>query len=377
MKHTKKLLSAVLVLSLLLTSGFLAFATHTQISNVEATRIVNIPSKKFGETSCSCIGGLGVYSNAMYTIKVSNDNTKAKLYYFEDYTNVTNAGRKIFNLTGVGHANGMTVDTNYLYITTWTSGNENNIMRIQLSKLRGWTDGTTITPSTTGVKIFDPIIKDLVNSTSTNTVYKDYPYMIGSITRHYADGRFIIRAEVPGHNDDDYAFTRASVKTINNVEQFVVSHDEDNIFFIKNVIDDSVTDQDIFYSEDNGFFLPKSHYGGNGARNRILWANIKGGYNDTTKTINGKTYRAYTPTEIVFDRHNDKGWDITRFNVYEVESCAMTPNNELYISINVIYNSAYLVKYDEVNNPDTTGDSPAADRIIKLTHDNGQNFTLS
>lgn len=79
----------------------------------------------------------------------------------------------------------------------------------------------------------------------------------------------------------------------------------------------------------------------------------------------------------MFDRTDDKGLGITRFSVYEVESCAMIPNDELYISINVIYDSAYLIKYDEVNNPDEEGDTPAADRIIKLTHDNGQNFTLS
>lgn len=60
MKNTKKLLSVILVLTLLLTSGIIAFAAHTKITVVEATRIVNIPTKKNGEIRCTCIGGLGV-----------------------------------------------------------------------------------------------------------------------------------------------------------------------------------------------------------------------------------------------------------------------------------------------------------------------------
>lgn len=136
---------------------------------------------------------------------------------------------------------------------------DNNIMRIKLSELTNWDDGDTITPSTTGVKIFDPVIKDFEKSTSEKTVYKDYPYKIGSITRHYDDARFIIRAEVTGYSGDDYAFTRAEIKKDkydNNKEKFIVSSNEDHIFFVRNVLEKSVKDQDIFYSEDNGFFMP-------------------------------------------------------------------------------------------------------------------------
>lgn len=383
MKNTKKLLSVILVLCLLLTSGIIAFAEldlEPDYENVKATRLVNVPDNTYDNKTCTAIGGIGVKNGVnnkeeMYTVKVySSNDSVATFYYYPDKEDLTECN--IFKLYNAGHANGITVDANNVYIAARkysnVNGDINKIIQIPRSYIRGLTDGATMTEAinnSQGYKILYPKIANPDPNTSATTPYIDYTYAIGSITRHYDDGRFIIRAEIPGKssNDHDYAFTRASIKTINGKEEFVVSDNEDHIFFIKNVINYNYGNQDICYSETNGFFLPKSHYE-DAARNVILWANIKGGNNDTTKTVGTKVYRCYTPKVILFDRTGDQVNGERRFSKYEVESCAVDSDKELILSVNVEYRQDYV---DEIG-----GTTPAKDRIIQLNRGTNGKFTL-
>lgn len=380
-KYLKKALICTLAIIMFIPSACLtsmaAFKVET-ISELKTTKIASISDYPFENVNYYAMGGFGIgkLKNSMFVLKGSSNEQMAAFYYFPEIDEPDRYG--VYRLRYAGHANGMAVTDKYIYVTGWVSNADNKgvgnqehnvnnnwiikVPRKTIAAMGLTKTGAKIpkddydTEEEEGFSVMHPKVKT-VNSDGSVT-YSPYTRTITAITKYKSNTSFIIRYKL---TTDYYGFTKAKIETYNGKEYFVVSESLNDIFVVKNTMSlKSAVLQDIFYSEENGFFIP-AWYGGadnknnsyyNPAKNIILWANIDGN-SYTNVTIGKKVYKAYTPAKISLNMGSS-------YSLFEIESLAFDLNNDLLFSSNV-----------------KVGSNPETDSIYKLTRKDGLKFTIS
>ncbi len=362
-KKLTKALVWVMLFALLLTGQTIqSFATN--YATDEPTRLTTIENEDLPSGStCTNLSGMA-YSDSyhrLYTAKVYDKDGESDGYFYY-YPSVNDMDTyKMFLIKFVGHANGMTVDNSYVYITAASETSDslsphkktkNHIIRISRSYIHNLTDGSTINLGSTNsnYKVFEP------KYWSGNTLTK-YTKKIGNITKYNSDGTFIVNLPW-GDLHDGFAFTTAQIETVNGQEQFIINRTDNDIFVVhNNMATDKVTNPDIEYSPDCGLFIPRwygytwededgniqydpDHY--NPCKSVILWANIiNGSY--TLETIGSRQgIRVYTPDKINVNVSGYMDGNTPKYSFFELEAVAIyhyTKNNtekaDLIFSANV------------------------------------------
>lgn len=333
MKKTLKQATAVILALLIITCQlFLAIATATLDISTATTRIASVPT---GTTNCGAMEGLCVTAsgsnNRLFVVKVNESLDRVMLYMYKDYTTMSNSsddsyGR--FTLDGfAGHANGLAVDDDYIYITCWyrTNGaNNTKIARISRSKLwsmyRATTeiDKGTITSSTEGCTILSSFYS---NGTA-------YDKTINAIT-YYKDGKFIINYEANASERYYTSTNKVLYYTTAQVQngKFVVSTSSSDVFCVDTGFTHSVG-QDIGYGASNGFFIAQwlgdTTNNVDMTKNKIIWIKLN--------SLSGNN-RVYTATNSKY-RHINVNKSTNIFTQYEIESVSVGSDKCLYANVN-------------------------------------------
>lgn len=345
-----KALVWVMLFALLLTGQTIqSFATN--YATLEPIRLVTINNENLPSGStCTNLSGMA-YSdsyNRLYTAKVYDQDGESDgyFYYYPNANNMSNYKKFLINF--VGHANGMTVDSSYVYITASSQADDpnaptddyhNHIIRISRSYIHNLANGSTITSS--NYTRFEPQYWS-----GGNLV--EYEKQIGNITRYNTDGTFIVNLPWGSLSDEDgFAFTTAQIETVNGQEKFVINRTNNDIFVVRNnMATGQVTKPDIEYSPDCGLFIPRwygytwkdangvTHYGDNynPCKSVILWANIiNGSY--TLETIGSRQgIRVYTPDKINVNVSNYMVGNTPKYTFFELESVAIIHYTENSVS---------------------------------------------
>lgn len=295
--------------------------------NASTTRIASL-KLGYGGTQGLSVTSSGA-NNRLFVVRVSDTNTNATLYMYKDYTtmsNNNNAGQfGTFNLPNlVGHANGMAIDNNYIYILR--GNNENfipEVVRIKRSHL--WdmyndTDAVNKGTLTINPGKVDILTAEYSDGTQFNAdvVDADDADEIHAIT-YYQDGEFIVKTTRTGNSILN--FTTAKVVG----DKLVVSKDASDKFQV--VFDVTGTrGQDIGYDPDCGLFIVISEKGA--PYNKILWINLND--NNRVYTQGSSDYRIINV---------NKSPDI--FKTYELESVSIGSDNHMYASVNTVVAGEY------------------------------------
>ena len=394
MKKKVRILTA-LVLIMIMTFGMnLEAAAVTDPINTIVERRADLPNiEDDSGINCTGVQAMAVSrssKNCLYSIKINKNNANAVLYYFPDISEWDT--KVVFTIEGVGHANGMTVDTDYIYICGNIPDEDNNeIIRISRDYITRKANEVKKSKQTTiakeviserladeEYKIMQPMI---AKSNSNGTTYEPYNSEFSTITRAESTGKFIIGKSISEVTDDNCynGFTRAEIIGDN----FVVSNDPDDIFLVENnIVYKNAAKQDIYYLQGYGLFIGRwmrnyddnisaeENAKRNPGRSVILRADID---SNDCDTHNG--YRCYIPDRIRVYMDTYKELDVNKYHIFEIESMGITAKGNLIAAFNVTYSEeykkAYKAKYG--NEVDTT----TADGIYKITRADGKTFKLS
>ena len=329
-KQFSIMLSLLILSSIVFTMNTSVLAAVLPDIATTTTHVTNIVNHTYGGESCSNVGGLSVTSSGsnkrMYSLKASNEQNEAVLYFYANYDNITsnNYGRiRLSNL--VGHANGMTIDDNYIYITAWNStgndpGAKDDIVRISRTTI--WNlynnkddiDKGTLNQNSAGVTVFHAVDSD----------NNDWDKRIYGITKYQGNGNFIINDGVATTENGVQVLKFTTASITNN--KFVVSTDPADVFSVNTGLS-GTTGQDFEYSPSCGLMIPRWHDGDNSTKmnNTIVWIKLN--------SLSGNN-RVYTESNSNF-RHIIVNGDSTKFSKYEIESISFDNDNELYASVNL------------------------------------------
>lgn len=339
------LTSLITFISILFGMNSTVLAETLSVINTTITRMATIPNVKVGGVNCTNIGGLSVASNdsnkRLYVVKSNENEVESVLYFYANYDNISdnmdnsnNSNYGICKIRGlIGHANAMTLDDNYIYITCWKQIKKddtteeiakkekvkNKILRISRNEIwsmyknrNGTNMGTIDSNNMHNSVIFT------AKKLDSNGGYEDYTLAIRSITKYKNNGEFIIGRGV--HNGC-WCFTTA--KIVGN--RFVVSTTTEDIFKVE--IDKSDwTNQDIGYSPSNGLFLPCWDKNGSKVENIIYWVKLNSlsGENRVYKNDGSCKYRKISVKKV---NNTIEKW--------EVESISFDNDNDMIVSANV------------------------------------------
>ena len=326
---------------------------------------------------CTGVQAMGVSNNGdscLYAIKVDETDSSAVLYYFPSTTNWN--VKYTYTVAGLGHANGMTVSGDYIYIPTKDAQDKKKVARISTNDIENATSNTKFSVANGNIEFFD--VKRVSNGS-----YVDYSYAFSTITQYKEEGTFLIgRRIVTGTYEDHYnGFTTAEIID----DMFVVSTDPNDMFLVENNIEkkDS-TKQDICYKEGYGLFIGRWNGGGSNTvdgysptKNVILWADIDSN-NPGQYTFNGTAYRCYTPDKIRVNMNDYTENGVTVYDKFEIESIGITKSGNMVATFNVSYTETY---YNNFNNEKTNGissrlDGDAVYKISKYVNGVKSQFTL-
>ena len=359
-----------ILLALILATSFItpAFASSV-ISDVDHEWLFDVPDQPYTSNNCTNISGIGIgkTQNSLFVVKShdTDNHTDAAFFYYPDMNYPSTC--RIYRLKYAGHANGMAVDNNYIYITASSNAQNPNyphpntyncIIRISRSLIASLSNGATINYS--DYTTFEPVKE-------VSGTYSTYGKNISMITKYNTNGKFIINFDELS-TSTRFAFTTAEIKTVGGQEKFVISTNHNDIFFVENNLSGSGTSKvDICYSPNCGLFIPK-WYGKMAAsktnrnKNVILWVNnVNGSYTNVSTTYG--SCNCYTPRKInhvVTDVDGD--YTLTKF---EMESVAFDQNDEFIFSANIQYTKTSQIGLDDADTYDDDG-------IFRLYH-NGTN----
>lgn len=377
------------------------------ITNVKTTEIVKIPSKTYNGVDYTGVGGVSTDlesgKTSLFVCKKGDDEQYAALYY---YPNITDTSARdtyyVYRLPKAGHANGMTITDEYIYVTGWTHGEDNIgvgqqegntynnwILEIAISTIKGLDDNRNgdIIPES-AVKIFKPVYHK-PNPTATSK-FNYYKKTIASITQYIDDDTFIIgRPTVIETTDNEtqkkntyfeYRIAKIETDPDDGKRRFVVSTDYNGRFLVKNnmYIDEQTgsvydpTGQDICYSPDAGFLIAK-WFGnlGSKCKNIILRVDLSE-LHSGIETIDEDDYKYYVPDQIVVDHTETRGRGELKYTKFEIESISISPRNKrMLIACNVEYTEEFRTAYETAENKSLGGD-----RVFKLTYTDGSNILL-
>ncbi|MGN1442969.1 MAG: hypothetical protein ACI4XE_03880, partial [Acutalibacteraceae bacterium] len=344
-RMTKKILSLIAVVLAVCALGTSVYAAVVVYSDVETTWLDFLDPQTVNNIPYDAVGGIatGKTRNSMFVLLSERNNgghpaTEQRALFY-DYPNINNlSNRHYYTLPYAGHANGMTIDDNNIYVCGWTmygegTGNQANnthnnwiimIPRTMFTALRQGNNGATMpkddrtTEAVEGYSILYPKVKHIASDGTVT--YTDYTGVITCITLHGSNGHFIINYSGVA-SGNDFCFTTAKIETVNGKKYFVVSDNINDIFFVQNnaAYQNSMS-QDICYAPGHGFFIPRWYSTYNSTKNIIFWADIDGA--SSTKTVNNVNYRYYIPDKINVDKTNSTftnsdGEKKKKFKVFE------------------------------------------------------------
>ena len=372
-------------------------ASTTRIESLEVPNIPNI----YGSADCRGTQSISATSlgsdKTLFVIRVeskseddenrennTNEDDLAMLYIYEDYSTMSNKASDKYgtillrNL--VGHANGMAIDDEYIYITCWDNDdddgnyNERKIVRINIDALWAVYNADDVedsifkgqlTADSDGVTILPVMIKN------ENNVLETFLEKIVGIT-YFRNGKFFINLEATSDGDTHYLnFTKAEISdngTPNNDEDdyLIVSDSETDKF--KVVFNDAPNTfgQDIGYDPDCGLFIVRSY------KEKIIYVDADGKekvkFVPTTENViiwirldslSGEN-RVYINDNSSYRIINvNKSSNI--FKYYELESVSIGSDNFMYACVNVLLSDSSYKDYKR-------------DPIIKITRPDGSKF---
>ena len=356
MKKTLKRLTAIVLVALMIIGQiFLAIAASVDIT-AATKRIGSVssanenseltPGISWAGMQGMCVTATGS-NNRLFAVNIRESENKVKLYMYKDYTSMTNSDDDdygTFLLNGIaGHANGLAVDDNYIYITCWskkTSENGNKILRISRSKLWSMYKATSDTYK-------GEIEVDGTGCTILSSYYSDgniYNGVIYSIT-YYKNGKFIINYDVKSsekYTKDDHP-TKIIYYTTAEVQngRFVINNSPSEIF----CVDTEVVNpkgQDIGYGASNGFFivlwLGNDTTNVDMTKNTIVWVKLN--------SLSGIERFYSSSNEKAKYRHINVNKSESIFKKYEMESVSIGSDNCLYANVNTGIKTGYE-KYED------------------------------
>ena len=339
MKRTlKQIIAIALVVFIIGSQVFMSIAATLDIK-ATTKRIGSIPVNNESDDMVGmqgmCVTAVGS-NNRLFVARIDESKNIVKLYMYKDYTTMSNSsndGYGVFTLEGLGgHANGMAVDDNYIYITSWNKSkdtNKNKILQISRRKLWSMYKATNETEKGT-IKAGDDGYTILSSYYSNGSVYEDLIY---SIT-YYKDGKFIINY----YPKNSELFYTSSTKTIYYTTaevqngKFVVSNSPSDVFCVDTGTI-KPTGQDIGYGAKSGFFIVLWL---GGAKNKIVWIRLN--------SLSGNN-RAYTATNSKY-RHINLNMSEKVFSQYELESVSIGSDYSLYGNVNTTLAKNADPKYD-------------------------------
>ena len=375
MKKNLRILVAIMLIMVTTFGMNLEASAITLTYEGKITRRADLPDVIIDGFDCRAVNAMGVSrkANCLFTIKISSNEERAILYYFHD---ITKWDEYIWmELEGVGHANGMTVDTNHIYICT--SSNEttttpnNKVVRIFRDDIEMASEGDVFS-------VAEGNMYEMNVVTISNDQYIPYTDKFSTIARDNDTGTFIIGKSITNVTDSkEYnGFTRAEVDGAN----FVVSSDTSDMFLVENNIDyKNAAKQDICYVSGSGLFIGRwyRNYSNtasdnaqrNPTENYILWADIEG-----NPDYQYMGYDCYTPDKIAVDvtGYIDEEFNVVKYSFFEIESLGITAKRNLIATFNVDYTTAYENAYEA-----KYGSAPIKDGIYKITKTDGSKFILS
>ena len=343
MKKTLKRLTAIMLVALMIIGQiFLAIAASVDIT-AATERIASVPSDPANWLGMEgmCVTATGS-NNRLFAVNINKSDSKAMLYMYKDYISMPDIEDDeygTFLLDGIaGHANGLAVDDNYIYITCWYKEDEvnfdgNKILRISRSKLWSMYKATSDTYK-------GEIKVDNTSCTILSSYYSDgniYNGVIYSIT-YYKNGKFIINYDVKSsekYTEDDHP-TKIIYYTTAEVQngRFVINNSPSEIFCVDTEVANPMG-QDIGYGASNGFFIVLWL---GGAKNKIIWVKLN--------SLSGIERFYSSSNDEAKYRHINVNKSANIFTKYEMQSVSIGSDNCLYANVNTKPKTGYE-KYED------------------------------
>ena len=382
----KKIFAVILITLILSCSLTPALAANPPLSDINAktTRIESLTKpdllsdlgygQKYGFGATQ---GLSVASSGdkkrLFVVRFEDDlPTKAVLYMYKNYENISE-GYEAFLLDDlVAHANGMAIDSKYIYIACWDNdksdvSDEHKIVRIKRQTL--WElyndpdiNKRILTANSQGVTVMQAVYDSNGNEFDKKivgiTYYKNGEFIIGT-PRTKLNGEWVLN------------FTTATVSDNGTADEkddkLIVSNDAADKFQV--AFDDISTTagQDIGYDPNCGFFIVRSYKTKNSedqevatTNNAIIWIRLD------SKTGNNRVYRIDDDESLYRIIRVNKSSNI--FEKYELESVSIGVDNNMYASVNVkVWGKETDEEYKQYN-------KYRKDPIIQIMRPDGNNF---
>lgn len=400
----KKKLRILVAIMLIMVTAFgmnIEASAVTKPIDTIVERKADLPDIFASSTSsyeCTGVQAMGVSrgENCLYSLKIRN-NSEAVLYYFPNISNWKN--KAVFSIYNIGHVNGMTVDTEYIYICSSPNGEyDNEIVRIdrdyiadKASEIATTDEIPAATVNLSSItdeniyKVMQPMTINPNESARENEPYVKYTEEFSTISRGKSTGKFIIGKKIKNVTTDNCynGFTRAEIIG----DKFVVSSDPVDVFLVENNIAyKNAAKQDIYYLQGYGLFIGRwmrepnydeeakisdeENAMRNPGRSLILWADIDG---DNFYWYKG--YKCYTPERIRVYKDTYKELDVNKYHKFEIESMGITAKGNLIATFNVEYTEEYKEAFKRETGKDI--DIKDADGIYKITRADEKTFKLS
>lgn len=401
----KTIVGFLLIVSICTTSFFFSRAVtgNTVYSNfkVEQKKFLTSPDV-YGTTGPSCTNmsgmAIGKTHDSMFIVKVNDaSTTDGRLFYYPNFSTSDTCAE--LTLECAGHANGMAIDDNNIYVTgaSYLDSSADYILKIprsviaQKAALKFANPHTNITITQSDITFLSIWVGNITTGVPTN----EYNHPIGRITCYDGNGENRNGNFIVNYNDEftehsDYqstTYTRAKLVTYNNQEILLLSEDYNHVFLIENTIvgNNPIANANICYSSTAGFFDPKfidvnvDTYGRR-TKNVILWADIDQTasvvtlYKNQNQQQQQKNYRRFTPDKINLNLKNAINPNVNTtdkmYMNFEIESMAFDDNADLYFAANAYFTKEedntpyrYYEAYRAVNN----GKKPIPDGVFMLT----------
>lgn len=296
----KKIISSVVavVMAVLVfcSTSVMAFADTTEHNASVITHSdVSFENKIPTYSSASSVGGIsvGTSNNRLFTLKANDEKFQVSvLYYYSNLYSSAAPKKIVFKDNLLGHANGMSLDDNYLYITGWQISKDSNvktrIMRVSRSAIAAMSDKEEVklsdSSSTTNINVNMTIkgkkynvLKEIKPLKQDGSLYKGSITAITRLNYNKTNAndpivKFIIDYDLsksslslPYNNSEGLMYTVATLRN----GQITVSEDEKDMFFVRT---NGVlyrengsgtlqtlsynTRQDIFYEPGYGLYIP-------------------------------------------------------------------------------------------------------------------------
>lgn len=296
----KKIISSVVavVMAVLVfcSTSVMAFADTTEHNASVITHSdVSFENKIPTYASASGVGGIsvGTSNNRLFTLKANDEKFQVSvLYYYSNLYSSAAPKKIVFKDNLLGHANGMSLDDNYLYITGWQISKDSNvktrIMRVSRSAIAAMSDKEEVklsdSSSTTNINVNMTIkgkkynvLKEIKPLKQDGSLYKGSITAITRLNYNKTNAndpivKFIIDYDLsksslslPYNNSEGLMYTVATLRN----GQITVSEDEKDMFFVRT--NDVLyrengtgylqtlsynTRQDIFYEPGYGLYIP-------------------------------------------------------------------------------------------------------------------------